>query len=128
MKAAWISSLAFCLATCGITDPPGSVTAAASPIAAARKELSVGDFRFDGPIGSAGARIAKLGANHFRMTLSHAPQHPDWANSCQFQITGNAKGNRLLLEVEFEHPKPQYRFDEYFHSWSYDGRNWRPIH
>jgi hypothetical protein len=61
------------------------------------------------------------------MTLSHAPQYLDWANSCQFQITGNAKGNRLLLEVEFEHPKPQYRFDEYFHSWSYDGHNWRPI-
>lgn len=90
-------------------------------------ELCVKDFRFDGPLGSEGARIEKQGANHFRITLSHAPTHPDWANNCQFEIVRHAQGNALRLDVEFKHPKPQFAFDEYFHSWSYDGRRWQPI-
>lgn len=90
-------------------------------------ELSVEDFRFAGPLGSEGARIEKLDAAHFRVTLSHAPDHPDWANNCQFEIVRHAKGNPLRLDVKFEHPKPQFAFDEYFHSWSYDGRQWQPI-
>ena len=90
-------------------------------------ELRVEDFRFDGPLGSEGARIERLGANHFCITLSHAPQHPEWANNCQFQIVQNAKGNQLRLDVKFDHAKPRMLFDEYFHSWSYDGRQWQPI-
>lgn len=90
-------------------------------------ELSVNDFRFDGPLGSGGARIERLAANHFQVTLGHAPEHPDWANNCQFQIVRNAKGNPLRLDVRFEHPKPQFAFDEYFHSWSCDGSVWHPI-
>jgi len=98
-----------------------------SPWAAAA-ELQVEDFRFDGPLGSDGAKIERLGTNHFRITLSHAPEHPDWANNCQFEIVRHAKGNALRLDVAFDHPKPRYSFDEYFHSWSYDGRQWQPIH
>jgi hypothetical protein len=90
-------------------------------------ELSVEDFRFDGPLGSAGAKLEKVGPNEFRVTLGHAPEHPDWANNCQFQICRHTKGNALRLEVRFEHPKPQYAFDEYFHSWSHDGRQWQPV-
>lgn len=90
-------------------------------------ELGVEDFRFDGPLGSDGAKIEKLGTRHFRVKLGHAPEHPNWANNCQFQIVRHAQGNALQLDVEFEHPKPQFAFDEYFHSWSYDGRQWRPI-
>lgn len=93
----------------------------------AAAELSVDDFRFDGPLGSGGTRVEKLGVNHFQVTLGHAPAHPDWANNCQFQIARNAKGNALRLDVRFEHPKPQFAFDEYFHSWSCDGATWHPI-
>jgi hypothetical protein len=92
-----------------------------------KQGLSVDDFRFDGPLGSAGARIEKLAEDHFQVTLGHAPEHPDWANNCQFHIARNAKGKRLLLDVRFDHPKPHYAFDEYFHSWSYDGVDWQPI-
>ncbi len=93
----------------------------------AAAELGIEDFRFDGPLGSEGARIEKLDATHFRVTLGHAPTHPDWANNCQFEIVRHAKGNPLRLDVKFDHPKPQFAFDEYFHSWSYDGRQWQPI-
>jgi hypothetical protein len=102
--AAWVAAPAW-------GDPPAEAKAET-----ARHELSIGDFRFDGPLGSGGAKLEKLGPEHFQVTLSHAPGHPDWANNCQFQITRNAKGNRLLLDVRFDHPKPQYAFDEYFHS------------
>ncbi len=90
-------------------------------------ELRVEDFCFDGPLGSEGAKIEKAGDNHFRVTLSSAPTHADWANNCQFHIVRNAQGKALRLEVRFEHPKPRFAFDEYFHSWSYDGREWEPI-
>lgn len=90
-------------------------------------ELTVEDFKFDGPLGSEGARIEKLGTNHFQVTLGHAPTHGDWANNCQFEITRHAKGNALKLEVKFGYKKPAFLFDEYFHSWSYDGKSWTPI-
>lgn len=97
----------------------------ALPVRAA--ELQVDDFRFDGPLGSQGARIERLGANHFCVTLGHAPEHPDWANNCQFEIVRRAKGNALCLDVRFEHAKPRFAFDEYFHSWSHDGLEWHPL-
>jgi len=90
-------------------------------------ELSAHDFKFDGPLGSAGAKIEKIAKNHFRISLGHAPEHPNWANMLQFQITGNARGNKLRLDVEFDHSNPLYRFTDYFSSWSYDGENWFPI-
>jgi len=90
-------------------------------------ELTTDDFCFNGPLGSQGATIAKTADNHFKITLGSAPQHPDWANSAQFEIRRNARGKRLRLDVAFEHPKPQYAFDEYFCSWSYDGAAWQPI-
>ncbi len=90
-------------------------------------ELSVHDFKFDGSLGSAGAKIEILGRNHFKVSLGHAPNHPDWSNMLQFEITGNARGNTLRLDVEFQHEKPQYYFNHYFNSWSYDGEEWYPM-
>lgn len=89
-------------------------------------KLSIGDFTFDGPLGSAGAEIEELGRNHFKVTLAQAPEHSNWPNKLNFQITQNAKGNSLLLEVAFDGGRSM-SFNEYFQSWSYDGVNWQPI-
>ncbi len=89
------------------------------------RELSEGDFRFDGPLGSDGAVIEKLDRNVFKITLGHAPNQPDWNNKLNFQITGNARGNDLVLVVE---GPPRYAMNEYFYSWSYDMENWNPVH
>ena len=40
---------------------------------AAAGELSVDDFSFDGPSGSQGATIERVGQSHFKVTLGHAP-------------------------------------------------------
>ncbi len=90
------------------------------------KELSVDDFTFEGPLGSQGASMEKIGTNHFQVTLGHAPEHPDWSNKLQFRILRHAKGNDLRLDVVF-HGGDAYIFNEYFYSWSYDGINWHPI-
>ncbi len=94
---------------------------------ASAAELSVADFSFEGTLGSAGATIARVDTNHFRVTLGHAPEHPKWANKVQFQILRNAKGNALQLDVVFPGGN-YYRFNEYFYSWSYDGAHWNPVH
>lgn len=91
-----------------------------------QRELSVENFRFDGPLGSDGARIEKLGRNHFRVTLGHAPNQPGWPNKLNFQILRNAEGNDLRLEVTFP-GGPAYSFNEYHQSYSYDGVHWNPI-
>ena len=65
-------------------------------------ELSVEDFSFKGPSGCGGASIEKIGTNHFKATLGHAPRHPDWCNMLQFRILRHAKGNRLRLDVVFK--------------------------
>ena len=88
-------------------------------------ELSEKDFKFDGPLGSEGATIEKLEPNIFQVTLGHAPNQPEWNNKLNFQITGNAKGNDLVLYVE---GPPRYAMNEYFYSWSYDMENWNPVH
>ncbi len=88
------------------------------------KELSVSDFKFDGPLGSDGAGIEKLGKNFFKVTVGHPPNHPDWANMLNFQVTGNANGNSLVLVVE---GPPQYPVNSYFYSWSYDMDQWHPV-
>jgi len=88
-------------------------------------ELMVNDFKFDGPLGSEGAVIEKVEKNVFKVTLGHAPNQPEWNNKLNFQITGNAKGNDLVLFVE---GPPRYAMNEYFYSWSYDLENWNPIH
>ena len=64
-------------------------------------ELSISDFSFTGRLGSQGARIARVGRNHFHIELGHAPGHPEWCNLLQFEILRNAKGNRLRLDVAF---------------------------
>ena len=89
-------------------------------------ELSVEDFKFDGPLGSQGAKIEKIDRNRFKVTLGHAPEHADWPNMMQFQIVRNAKGNDLKMVGEFA-TGTSYGFNAYFYSWSYDGKDWRPI-
>ena len=91
------------------------------------RELSIEDFAFDGPFGSAGATMEKVAKNHFTVVLGHAPEHPDWCNMLQFRILRNAKGNRLRLDVYF-YGGNAYRFNHYAHcSWSYDANHWHPI-
>ena len=91
------------------------------------RELSVEDFKFDGPLGSAGATIERVDINHFKVVLGHAPEHPTWCNMLQFQILQNAKGNRLRLDVYF-YGGDDYRFNHYaYSSWSYNGIDWHPI-
>jgi len=99
---------------------PGLLTSCGSG-----QELSVSDFKFDGPIGSEDAVIERLGKNIFKITLAHAPENPDWSNKLNFQITGHAKGNDLVLVVE---GPPRYPMNEYFQSWSYDMENWNPVY
>ncbi len=89
-------------------------------------ELTVNDFRFDGPLGSQGTTLEKVAKNHFKATLGHAPGHTDWANNIQFQILQHAQGNDLRLDVVFNGGNA-YRFNEYFHSFSYDEESWYPI-
>ncbi|MBD3266928.1 hypothetical protein GF373_09685, partial [bacterium] len=92
----------------------------------AAKELTVEDFTFNGPLGSEGTTIEKVGTNHFKVILGHAPNHPNWNNKLQFTIKQNAKGNKLRLDVYFM-GGDAYIFNEYFHSWSYDGVHWNPV-
>lgn len=89
-------------------------------------EISAGDFKFDGPLGSAGATVEKLATNHFKIRLGHAPGHPDWCNMLYFQIVRNAEGNKLRVDVEFNGGEP-YRFNHNSVTWSYDAENWQPI-
>jgi hypothetical protein len=98
---------------------PGARTGEAS-------ELGVEDFKFDGPLGCQGAKIEKLAPNHFRITVGHAPQHPEWPNMAQFQIVRHAQGNAPTIEVRSVGAK-QYLIHHYSYSWSYDGRDWRPL-
>ena len=65
-------------------------------------ELSVEDFKFDGPLGSAGARIEKVGRNDFTITVGHPPDRTAWPNHLQFQILRNAKGNDLHITRRFD--------------------------
>ncbi len=95
--------------------------------ALAAAELTVDDFSFEGPLGSAGAKIEKVDTNHFKIVLDHAPGHPEWANMAQFTVLRNAKGNRLRVDVFF-HGGNTMKFNDYSYSWSHDGRNWQPIH
>ena len=93
---------------------------------AAADQLSVDDFKFDGPLGSQGATIEKVDENHFKVSLGHAPKQPTWCNMLYFQIVGNAKGNQLRLDVEFK-GGDAYRFNHNSATWSYDAENWRAI-
>lgn len=82
-------------------------------------ELEVANFDFGGEFGSAGASLSKLGSNRFRIQLSHAPNHPEWPNLCQFTLTG-AAGASLRLEGASAGLRQ-------FGSWSYDRVNWNPV-
>ncbi len=94
--------------------------------AAAAAELSESDFKFDGPLGSHGAQVERVGPNHFHVTLGNAPEQPTWCNMLYFQITGNAKGNTLRVDVSFP-GGDRYRFNHNSATWSYDAENWQPI-
>jgi hypothetical protein len=92
----------------------------------AAQELTVADFKFDGPLGSHGATVAKIGENHFKISLGHAPNQPTWCNMLYFQIVRNARGKTLRVDVEFTGGNA-YRFNHNSATWSYEGRNWQPI-
>lgn len=89
------------------------------------QELAIEDFSFDGPLGSTGTTLRRVGRNHFVARLGAAPNHPEWCNKIQFTIARHALGNTLKLEVEF--PSPAMSLNEYFASFSYDGSNWQPV-
>ena len=91
------------------------------------EELRAEDFDFHGPLGSDGRDWSGSCANHFQLTLGHAPKHDAWANMVQFEIAAMPDGSRLRLDVKFDHPKPEYLFDDYPLSWCHDGQNWRRI-
>ncbi len=88
--------------------------------------LTVDDFTFQGPLGSDGARIEPVGRNHFRVTLSHAPNHVEWPNKLNFRILRHARGNQLRIDVVFPEGKGM-AFNEYHQSFSYDGKSWFAI-
>jgi hypothetical protein len=90
------------------------------------KELATEDFRFNGIYGSDGAQISRLSTNHFRVTLQAGPGHKNWPNVLQFEITANAKGNGLRLDVVFP-GSMEYPFNEYFTSFSYDRKRWTAV-
>ena len=82
-------------------------------------ELTVEDFCFEGPIGSPGTTVTKLGPNHFRVKLLRAPEHPEWGQMLRFTLK-NAKGNTLRLD---NGPAGLRCFGSY----SYDGKTWHPV-
>lgn len=98
---------------------------ASAPITEAA-ELSVDDFKFDGPSGSHGAKVEKVAENHFKISLGNAPKQPTWCNMLYFQIVRNAKGNKLRVDVEFKGGNA-YRFNHNSATWSYDYENWQGI-
>lgn len=90
------------------------------------RALSTDDFAFAGPLGSDGARIAMVAANHFRVQLGAAPNRPGWPNKLNLRILRHARGQALRLDVVF--PEGQdYAFNEYHQSFSYDGVHWHPV-
>ncbi len=93
---------------------------------AAAAELSAGDFKLDGPLGSHHSVITKVKTNHFKLTLGDQPGIPHQAAFVYFVITGNAKGSTLRLDVDPGTGR-NASWREYFHSWSYDGKTWHPI-
>ncbi|MCC7493393.1 MAG: hypothetical protein IT204_13645 [Fimbriimonadaceae bacterium] len=96
-------------------------------LGAAPAELTVDDFDFRGPLGSAGTAIQRLGPDHFAVQLGAAPQHPEWCNKLQFTIRQHALGHRLHLEVRFPSGRGM-ALNEYHASYSYDERSWQPVH
>src|SRR5262249_44951740 len=90
-------------------------------------ELTEADFRFNGPLGSQGARIAKLRKNHFKVNLTHAPRPLDWPIFFQFQIARHARGKELHVTAEFHAEMEEYAFPGNFYSGSYDRKSWRRI-
>jgi len=98
---------------------------ASTPIGNAT-ELSVDDFKFDGPSGSHGAKVEKVAENHFKISLGNAPKQPTWCNMLYFQIVRNAKGKKLRVDVEFK-GGDAYRFNHNSATWSYDFENWQGI-
>jgi hypothetical protein len=116
-------TVAWCIASSAAEPPP---SAESQGVPAGPIELSADDFRFNGIYGSDGARIARLATNHFRVTLQAGPGHKNWPNVLQFEITANAKGNGLRLDVVFP-GSMEYPFNEYFTGFSYDRKRWTAV-
>ena len=103
-----------------------SVIAETTVVSASSPVLTVNDFKFDGPLGSQGATIEEAAPNHFKISLSHAPEQSGWSNILYFQIMRNAKGNAPRIDVSFSGGN-QYRFNANSATWSCDGEHWQPI-
>jgi hypothetical protein len=116
-------AVGWCVAA-SAADPPSSAEMKGVP--AGPKELATDDFRFNGIYGSEGARIARLSTNHFRVTLQAGPGRQKWPNLLQFEITKNAKGNGLRLDVVFS-GSMEYPFNGYFTGFSYDRKRWTAV-
>ncbi len=106
-----------------------TIPARPAPAAAATAQgapLDVADFAFDGPLGSQGATVTRVGVDHFRITLGAAPNQPGWPNKLNARLLRHARGRTPRLDVVF----PQgtdYAFNEYHQSFSYDGVHWHPL-
>ena len=72
------------------------------PAPPAKHELQAADFNFRGPLGSDGARLAQVDADHFLVTLGHAPTHPDLGEHGAVRDSPPRLGNRLRLDVRFD--------------------------
>ena len=87
-------------------------------------ELAVEDFRFDGEYGSEGATMERVGKNHFLIHLKKVPEVPNWTNMVQFEITKNARGNPLRIDIAGKTNETGLRT---FVSWSHDREHWNPV-
>ncbi len=89
------------------------------------RTLSEEDFVVDGPYGSHGAEIEKLGENHFLFRRGQHPEDKDRSNLPQFIIPENFRGNNLTLDITpLSYPAETHN---YHMAYSFDGEHWTPI-
>lgn len=78
--------------------------------------LTEHDFILDGPYGSSGSNIEKIGENHFLLDRRSLPQ---------FIIKNNFKGNNIKIDIQsLSLPSGGHN---YHVAYSLDGKNWTPI-
>lgn len=103
----------------------GETHTARTPVGIAQRPLRESDFVLDGPYGSYGSRVEKVGENHFRYVRGGHPEIPSRLSLPQFTIPANFKGNHLVLDIEsMGIPHPGHN---YYLAYSFNGENWTPI-
>lgn len=94
-------------------------------LGAPQQLLEEADFIFDGPYGSLGSSVAKVGENHFEYVRGEHPENPSRRSSPQFIIPAGLRGNALTLDIRpFSLPSRGHYNNL---AYSFDGRNWTPI-